>query len=297
MKTVDKIIFNDKEYNKLYNGYELLFEVKREVEWKGLTFTALEPSTILYKPSTVSTAQYSYDTVNWKTADNVTLNLSKGDKIYFKGNIVGDQSKDDYAHFTMTGKIAASGSIMSLQAGNTQDKSLKYKYEFYNLFIRCTSIVTAPELPAITLIEHCYDSMFEYCSSIVTAPELPATTLKDWCYMDMFSDCTSLIKAPELPATTLAYRCYGGMFYNCTSLVTAPVLPATKLVSLCYAHIFAYCYNLNYVKCDAREYNSDYFYMWVKDITTTGDFYCYDASIFQTGTSGIPSGWTVHSEV
>ena len=297
MKTVDKIIFNDKEYNKLYNGYELLFEVKREVEFEGLTFTALDPSTILYKPSTVSTAQYSYDAVNWKTADNVTLNLSKGDKMYFKGNIVGDQSNDDYANFTITGKISASGSIMSLQAGNPQDKSLKYNYEFYNLFIRCTSLVTAPALPATTLTEHCYDSMFEYCSSLIKAPDLPSTTLKDWCYMNMFSDCTSLIKAPELPATTLAYRCYGGMFYSCNSLTTAPALPAKKLISLCYSHMFAYCYNLNYIKCDSMEYNSNYFNMWVKDVKTTGDFYCYDSSIFTTGDSGIPSLWTVHSEV
>ena len=93
MKYVDKIIFRNKEtYNRLYQGSELLFEVQKEVEWKGLTFTAIEPSTILYEPSTVSTAQYSYDAVNWKTADNVTLNLNTGDKVYFKGNITSNQA-------------------------------------------------------------------------------------------------------------------------------------------------------------------------------------------------------------
>ena len=56
MKYVYKIIFIDKEtYNRLYQGSELLFEVQKEVEWKGLTFTALENSTIQYIPSSVST--------------------------------------------------------------------------------------------------------------------------------------------------------------------------------------------------------------------------------------------------
>ena len=82
MKYVKKIIFRNKEtYNRLYQGSELLFEVQKEVEWKGLTFEALEQSTIKYVPSTVSTAQYSYDAVNWETADNVTLNLKTGDKV------------------------------------------------------------------------------------------------------------------------------------------------------------------------------------------------------------------------
>ena len=202
MKLVKKIIFRNKEtYNRLYQGSELLFEVQKEpVELDYLTFTALEPSTILYEPSTVSTAQYSYDAVNWKTADNVTLNLNKGKKVYFKGNITGNQSysnfDSDSARFTMTGKIAASGSIMSLQAGNPQDKSLNYDCEFYSMFYNCTSLVTAPELPATTLANECYERMFYKCTSLVNAPVLPATTLSVYCYNEMFTQCKSLETAP-----------------------------------------------------------------------------------------------------
>ena len=60
--------------------------------------------------------------------------------------------------------------------------------------------------------------MFAYCSGLITAPELPATTLVSGCYRNMFWNCTSLSSAPELPATTLAPRCYQQMFDNCTSL-------------------------------------------------------------------------------
>ena len=247
MKYVDKIIFRNKEtYNRLYQGSELLFEVQKEpVGLDYLTFTAIEPSTIKYTPYMLSTAQYSYDTVNWNSADNVTLNLNKGDKVYFKGSITGNQSDRSYAYFAMTGKISASGSIMSMQDGNPQDKSLKYKYEFCHLFQSCTSLVTAP----------------------------------------------------ELPATTLSSSCYFGMFYNCTSLVKAPDLPATTLQSYCYREMFWKCSKLNYIRCYAKTYDAFSFSMWLEDVAPTGDFYCYDSSIFPEGDSGIPTGWTVHSEV
>jgi len=46
--------------------------------------------------------------------------------------------------------------------------------------------------------------MFRGCTSLITAPELPATTLTNYGYQGMFGGCTSLTKAPDLPATTLA---------------------------------------------------------------------------------------------
>ena len=354
MKYVKKIIFRNKEtYNRLYQGSELLFEVQKEpVGLDYLTFEALEQSTIKYVPSTVSTAQYSYDAVNWETADNVTLNLNTGDKVYFRGNITGNQSYSEYdsnsAKFTMTGKISSSGSIMSLQAGNPQDKSLKYTYEFFKLFQDCSSLVKAPELPATTLTERCYQNLFvscglteptalpattlavrcyqnlfNGCSNLTSAPELPATTMVDNCYANMLYGCSKLTTPPALPATTLAEGCYQGMFYHCTSLTTAPALTATTLATLCYKHLFqgctslttapelnaetlvSGCYtnmfygcsNLNYIKCAAKEYNSNYFTNWLENVAPTGDFYCYDSSIFPTGVSGIPTGWAVHSDV
>jgi hypothetical protein len=60
--------------------------------------------------------------------------------------------------------------------------------------------------------------MFAVCTNLTTAPELPATTLADKCYQYMFEDCTNLTTAPELPATTLASYCYNQMFQGCTSL-------------------------------------------------------------------------------
>lgn len=60
--------------------------------------------------------------------------------------------------------------------------------------------------------------MFYGCSSLTSAPELPAQTLARYCYFSMFQGCTSLSSAPALPATTLTSSCYSSMFEGCTSL-------------------------------------------------------------------------------
>ena len=86
------------------------------------------------------------------------------------------------------------------------------------MFEGCTSLTTAPALPASTLASSCYSYMFYNCTSLTTAPALPATTLARSCYNSMFNGCTSLTTAPALPATTLASYCYSSMFYGCTSL-------------------------------------------------------------------------------
>ena len=138
--------------------------------------------------------------------------------------------------------------------------------------------------------------MFYGCTSLTTAPELPATTLAGGCYSSMFQGCPSLESAPELPATTLDYGCYGDMFQGCSSLTTAPELPATTLANYCYMRMFNGCTNLNTITlgytgnfADAPEWA---FNDWVNGVASEGTFY-YNGSDTTTGESAIPTGWTV----
>ena len=41
---------------------------------------------------------------------------------------------------------------------------------------------------------NCYSRMFSNCSSLTTAPALPATTLADYCYESMFFNCPNIIE-------------------------------------------------------------------------------------------------------
>ena len=115
---------------------------------------------------------------------------------------------------------------------------------YRSMFYGCTSLTTAPALPAETLAKYCYNTMFNGCTSLTTAPKLPAETLAGYCYNAMFNGCTSLTTAPALPAETLETGCYQNMFYGCTSLTTAPELPSTTLAEYCYSGMFYDCTSL-----------------------------------------------------
>ena len=172
-------------------------------------------------------------------------------------------------------------------------------YNCYSeMFGYCTSITKAPELQATTLAPYCYDYMFYQCSSLSKAPELPATTLENGCYRQMFNGCTSLTKAPELPATTLANECYNEMFGNCTSLTKAPELPAATLAESCYNTMFIGCQKINYVKCLATDISATGCLTdWLDGTMLLGTFITAENKpAYESGTSGIPSGWNVYTE-
>lgn len=176
----------------------------------------------------------------------ITL-TNAGDKVSFKGTNVTTwaDSNNTPKHFTMTGKIAASGSVTSLTDGVGSDPNVTLQEACYAyMFEGCTALTEAPELPAMEIPKSAYKEMFRGCTALTTAPTLPATNLKDWCYNYMFYNCTSLTTAPTLPAEALANNCYYAMFGECTSLTAAPKLPATKIPESAYALMFYKCTSL-----------------------------------------------------
>ena len=224
---------------------------------EGLLFTAQEANSSVTLNETSVTSeklQLEYRTntnTNWQNYTlGTTINLANIDDWVEMRNqglqtTIKDKDTDYFAthQFAMTGKIAASGNIQFL-LDKTGELLSVYDFCYSFLFEGCTSLTTAPRLPATTLAENCYEYMFEGCTSLTTAPSLPATTLADACYAGMFIDCTSLTTAPSLPATNLAESCYLSMFYECTSLTTAPELPATNLAKYCYDSMFYECTSL-----------------------------------------------------
>lgn len=199
------------------------------------------------------TLEYSTDKSTWATWSGTTTLSSVGNKLYLRGTgntkITGSTANLYYAYWMLTGSnISCSGNIETLldyqQVANGQHPTMA-SYCYNAMFYSCTSLTTAPELPATTMANYCYYSMFQGCTSLTTAPELPATTLANSCYSYMFYGCTSLTTAPSLPATTLANYCYDSMFWGCTSLTTPPQLPATTLASYdCYSNMFRNCTSL-----------------------------------------------------
>ena len=87
-------------------------------------------------------------------------------------------------------------------------------------FENCTSLtdISLIDLSSTYASANSYERMFRGCTSLESAPVLPAVTLNTSCYKQMFYGCTSLISAPWLPAINLKTQCYFEMFYVCTSL-------------------------------------------------------------------------------
>ena len=210
--------------------------------------------------------EYSTDAITWNTWDGTEIS-SAGGKLYLRGTgntIITGKSPDYRFVFTGTSalKIACEGNIENLldyetvSAGGHPAMATDYCYT--GMFDGCTSLTTAPALPATTLGAACYRGMFKDCTNLTTAPQLPATTLAVECYAYMFEGCTALTTAPKLPATTLAYSCYEGMFYGCTALTTAPELPTTELVYSCYYNMFHNCTSIKLSTTKTGEYQTVY---------------------------------------
>lgn len=292
----------------IYSLGEKVWPVDQPVEFGGLKFTALEDGKIGMEhngtnaTTTKPKLSYSKDGVNWTEWNFTNISVNTGDVVYFKGvNKRISYSQDHYSEFTSTGKIYASGNIMSLLYGDDYEGKLNLSGKdgcFNRLFYNCSNLTNAPELPATELEYECYNEMFYGCTSLTTAPELPATTLAKYCYGYMFYHCTSLTIAPELPATTLENGCYESMFSNCTSLTNAPELPATTLTKRCYSYMFAGCTNLNYVKANfTTTPSTTYTASWLSGVASTGTFVANPSATWTTSVerneTTVPAGWTI----
>ena len=166
-----------------------------------LEFKSSTPMTITPNyTNTGITLQYSLDKVTWNNISAKAVTPS-AKVIYFRGSATGTKSlftSSDTSNawiFTGATNLEANGDITML----LQD-------------------VLGSKVSDVPLYNYCYSNMFYNCTSLVTAPTLPATTLADYCYSYMFYGCTGLTTAPELPATDLTYGCYDSMFKGCTKI-------------------------------------------------------------------------------
>ena len=219
-------------------------------DYKGLAFISSGESTVrlaqVGTPYEIS-LEYSTDESHWKPYTiGETITLADSTFLLFRSGEHKNRkfSKDDenYYHFEISGPISAQGNIMSLL--NRDFSTPLTFYGFFALFEGCTSLLSAPELPATTMEQGCYFGIFSECTGLTSAPELPANVLANNCYGWMFKGCSALTSAPELPATEMGSYCYNGMFANCTKLTSAPELPAKRLESNCYNCMFEGCTSL-----------------------------------------------------
>ena len=149
--------------------------------------------------------EYSVDKTNWEVWDGMftlfSAELNGKHVLYLRG--IGNKNITGWSltSWKITGEsVECRGNIENLldyetvKSGNHPPMG---DLCFFFMFNGCTSLVTAPSLPATTLAPMCYNTMFCGCINLVTVPALPATTLEDSCYQAMFDGCTG-IKLSEI---------------------------------------------------------------------------------------------------
>ena len=268
------------------------------VKNKGDGSTGGVPPTLEY-----STDKNTWNTItfDWASGTHTTelpVKLNTGEKMYFRNDThLFSNSYSNYITFSSSVSSNVGGDIRTLSNYLNVDSETKPQPNmFCNLFYNNKYIVNASNLRLsyTTLDWSCYGGMFGGCTSLTTAPTLPATTLGQYCYSGMFQSCSKLTSAPALPATTLASNCYYNMFRGCTSLTTAPELPATTLASNCYYGMFQNCTSLNSITVYADDISAkNCTNNWLSNVASTGTFHNLGSAIYPTNSpSGIPFGWT-----
>ena len=95
-----------------------------------------------------------------------------------------------YNHFTISGKMSATGSVMSYIKREESQTSFNYMRSLSNLFQDCTGLTKPPELPATTLTARCYNRMFLGCTNLAAAPFLPAESIPSLGCRQLFLHCS-----------------------------------------------------------------------------------------------------------
>ena len=147
------------------------------------------------------------------TVDGTTYNVVILSWVYLNYND-GDLDTDDgiFINNMNIENVYLNQNIKSVSSGTDE----YYENDAQFLFLDCTSLVNAPEIPSgVTNMS----STFNGCTSLVNAPEIPSGVTN---MSSTFNGCTSLVNAPKIPSsvTNISYT-----FNGCTSLVNAPTIP------------------------------------------------------------------------
>ena len=229
-------------------------------------------------------------TVSANVTEALNVTLDTGDICTFtSARWIQDRAK---GHFIVSGQFKVYGNFMSLKNYSTSidtqgcEGALKDNVGL----IDASNLV----MPATSLGQNAYNSFFNGCTSLVSAPkELPVNG--DNTHALMFANCTSLINPPKLLFTNIGNGGCNQMFRGCTSLVKAPDLNITNVGTWGCYQMFYGCSSLNYLKCMAttKDGNSN-FSSWLYGVASSGTFVKdANSTLWGSGSSGIPSGWTV----
>ena len=221
-----------------------------------LTFTAEEANSTW--GINVSDLEYSTDGgSSWNSyTANTTMTLANvGDQVKIRTST----SRTSVGQtFTLTGKIAASGSVNSLLNPIPSAVSTLGTNAFYSLFKNQTALTSMPDLYATTMGSNSCREMFQGCSMLEGSPTIYATSLGQYSLYYTFADCSSMTGEVVFPNLQTANsknaleRCFQHSGVEVVSMPNFTSAQATNAMT----GIFEYCPNLTTINVPKLSYTS-----------------------------------------
>ena len=240
--------------------------------------------------------KYSYDCIDWTS---VIVGGPYGSSDLFKS--ISNVPAHTKLYLKTTDEWWPVGTNVQCYAEfSIANPSLQTNTQWFKIGGNFMSLVNGTTSQYFNGASNYMDSIFA-TGGIYSAEKLgmPLDTVPN-CYKNLFSWCYDLIIPPKLPATVLSEGCYYNMFGQAANaypwrLQRAPELPATTLVKDCYREMFVSQNNISSIKCLATSgiNTNNSTTSWVSNVAASGTFTKVAGATWPTGTSGIPSGWTV----
>lgn len=266
------------------------------------------------------------NTINNYTINSVIQLSKRGDYVkWWNTGTTLSKNMTDYDQFSLSGKFDAYGNCSSM-VNTTGSNDIPTTFAFFRLFYNCTTLETAPALPASGLTSSCYRAMFQNSTSLKKPPKLPATTTPSFCYSYMFCNCSNLQYTPELPTsgtinersyqymfngcnkikfpadlpgTTLNQYCYYAMYNSCTNMEESPELPATTLGAGSYGYLFYNCSKLKEIKVNFTSWGSpaENTSGWVSGSISSSGYFFSPMNLSESHDGDhVPVGWTKYED-
>lgn len=296
------------------------------------TTTAGSPTTDYSTTVQYSKDRTNWTTVTFDTSTPYNISMNQGEKVYFRNNngkfnYFDRNSKDYHTSITCSESNNAGGNLNSLldytnietvtlpigafyrlfsdnaTLKDASDIKIKHTvlkdYSHGYLFSGCSSLVEVPDFSRITTLG--YGSMcnvFYNCSGLVTPPDFDSLVDTgersglSWA----FYNCTSLQRPPRFPSLTrVGYYGLNRCFMNCRSLTYGSDLSSvTNLGTKGLERMYSSCSSLSSATVPTlSSWTTSNSSDWLAGVAATGTLYNYGTSTIPTGTSGVPSGWTV----
>ena len=139
-----------------------------------VTFSASEEQTmVIHKPESLSVEIFcSVNDGDWEDIGDkeysITFGGAHGDLRLRATSEIGTSTDDGNYKISFENEtpVACTGDIRTLVDWENYATANTENAKFYQLFRGCTQLVSAPELPATTLAESCYQHMFRNCTSL-----------------------------------------------------------------------------------------------------------------------------------